>query len=54
MKWDNDPLRNEKYLILDAIIKFSFTFRDKDPPEISLKALTDFIDDYLGKQNEDE
>ena len=50
MQWDNDPLKNEKYLILDAIIKFSRTFRGKDPSEISMKDLSDFIDDFFEEE----
>ncbi len=51
MKWQTDPYRYEKYLLLDGIIKFSKVFRDKDPSEISLKDLNDFIDDFIFDQN---
>jgi len=47
MKWDGDPFREQKYLILDAIIKFSFDFRDKDASKISVRQLSEFIDKFM-------
>lgn len=47
MKWDNDPLLNEKLLLLDGIIKFLKNFDDKELSSITHKALTDFIDDFF-------
>jgi hypothetical protein len=47
MKWNNDPDRYEKYLLLDCIIKFSNVFRDKDASEISLRQLFNFIDQFI-------
>ena len=46
MKWDNDPLRERKYLIMDAIIKFSQICEGKSFGEISLKNLMDFVDKF--------
>jgi len=47
MKWGNDPLRNEKYLILDAIIKFNLYFIKRDASKISIKEIYDFIDCFI-------
>ena len=52
MKWDNDNLKHEKFLLLDGIMAFSNKFRDRDPSEISWKELTDFIDKFFEKDNE--
>lgn len=49
MKWDNDPLRYEKYLIFDAIIEFSKAFRFKEPYEISMGDLTEFTDKFFDR-----
>lgn len=52
MKWENDFFGNKKHMILDAIIAYSNKFRDKDASEISLKELTEFIDNFFERQNE--
>ena len=45
MKWDNDPLKYEKYLIFDGIVKFSQTFQVAG--DISIRSLTDFVDKFF-------
>lgn len=58
MKWDDDDLKHEKYLILDAIVKFSQTVEGQEFKNISLKSLMEFIDKFCdfyyskGKLNE--
>lgn len=47
MKWEDDPVRDEKYLILDAIIKFRGKFEGKKDDEITMQDLSDFIDEFI-------
>lgn len=47
MKWDNDPLIYEKYLIFDAIIEFSKTHEGKAFSEVSIKDLFEFVDRFF-------
>ncbi len=49
MIWDNDPRKNEKLFVMDSIIKFSLKFHGKDSSEISMKDLSDFIDEFFEK-----
>lgn len=49
VKWDGDPLKYEKYLMMEGIIKFSQTCEGKEFGEISIKNLTDFIDKFFDK-----
>jgi len=50
MIWDEDPLGYEKYLVLDAIIKFSEAFEGKSSSDISMSELTDFIELFFKKR----
>jgi len=47
MLWDDDALKYQKQISLDVIITFSRVFRGKDPSEISVKDLIDFIDEFF-------
>lgn len=47
MKWDGDPLKYEKYLLFQGIIKFAKICEGKEFKEISIKNLTDFIDKFF-------
>lgn len=49
MKWDDDPWRYEKFLVMDAIIKFSASMEGKEIGSISIKILQDFIDEFFKK-----
>ena len=54
MKWDNDPLRYEKLLLMDAIIAFSKSCEGKEFGDISVRNLTDFIDRFCETQKESD
>ncbi len=51
MKWQNDPHKYEKYLVLQGIIKFNDVFAEKDPSDISVRQVTDFIDDFIDEED---
>lgn len=50
MKWKNDPLKIEKHLLFDGIMEFCKKFDGVDQGEISIRDLSDFIDDFF-KEN---
>jgi hypothetical protein len=50
MKWSDDDLRDYKYLVLDAIVKFSQSFEGTDFSNISIKNVHDFVDDFFKKK----
>jgi len=50
MKWENDPDRYEKYMILDAIVKYSYEFKNREASAVSIKELSHFIDDFITMQ----
>ncbi len=54
MKWDNDPHKYEKHLILDAIIRFSNAFHDEKIGNVSIKDCADFIDNYIEEKRINE
>ena len=47
MKWGNDRFKYDKYLLLDGLVKFGNTFKERDPSSISFKEVCDFIDIYV-------
>lgn len=49
MKWDGDPLRETKYLMFDSIIEFSRRHEGEAFSKISIKDLSDFVDDFCEK-----
>ena len=44
MQWDRDPFKKEKYMIFDAIIDFARIHKEKNFNEITMKELSDFVD----------
>lgn len=49
MQWDKDELKYEKYLVMDAIIKFSQHVKGRFDYEISIKELSEFIDNFFAQ-----
>jgi|GEM_PF-2160422 len=47
MMWDNDPWKDEKHLLFDAIMRLTLKYDGKNLLEISLKELHEFIDEYF-------
>lgn len=52
MKWKYDPLKYEKHMLFDGIIDFCKKFEGKDLEKVSVKDLSDFIDDFYRKHDD--
>lgn len=51
MKWQEDPLKYEKYLVFDAIIEFYQQQKGNDLSQITLDMIIKFTDDFFSRKN---
>jgi myosin-crossreactive antigen len=47
MHWDEDPLKQKKYMIFDAIVIFINIYLERHKVSITVDELTTFIDKHI-------